>query len=278
MMIGPRVTTALVLIPIMLGGIFLLPLPWFGVFIGIIGLLGAWEWARLSGLEGVPARSGYTLVVFFLLLALYGLVKVPEVPLQTLLIGGALCWLAGLGLVVTYPLSRWAIERRRARLAMGLLVLGSMWLGFYGLRQAPSGHWLVLLLMLLVWGADVGAYYAGRRFGQHKLAPGVSPGKTWEGVGGGLFGGSALALALVALLFPDTLSGWTEVALLALMAGLVVMASIVGDLVESLAKRTQGCKDSGTLLPGHGGILDRIDSMCAAAPVMAAYLSVWPAL
>ncbi len=278
MTLGPRVTTALVLIPVMLGGIFLLPLAWFAVFIGAIALLGAWEWGRLSGLATGPFRIVYTIAVLILLLALYALVQMPQVPLRALLVGGALCWLAGLVLVVTYPRSRWAVQRRRARLLMGLLILGSMWLGFYGLRAEPAGHWLVLLLMLIVWGADIGAYYAGRRFGRHKLAPAVSPGKTWEGVAGGLIGASLLALALVGVLFPDTLSGWAEVALLALLAGLVVMASIVGDLVESLAKRTQGCKDSGTLLPGHGGILDRIDSMCAAAPVMAAYLSLWPAL
>lgn len=277
-MLGSRVTTALILIPIMLGGIFLLPLDWFAGFIGFIAVLGAWEWGRLSGLDGRPARAVYALLVVGVLAGLFALVRWPEVPLQALLIGSALCWLAGLILVMSYPKSRWAVERRRARLVMGLLVLGSMWLGFYGLRQAPSGDWLVLLLMLLVWGADIGAYYAGRRFGRHKLAPAVSPGKTWEGVAGGILGASMLALALVLFLFPATLSGWVDVLLLALLAGLVVLASIVGDLVESLAKRTQGCKDSGTLLPGHGGVLDRIDSMCAAAPVMAAYLSLWPAL
>jgi len=126
----------------------------------------------------------------------------------------------------------------------------------------PDGSWLLLLLLLIVWAADTGAYFAGMTFGQRKLAPHISPGKTQAGFVGGLIAGPLVALLAVSLM-PLTEIGPTRLILLSVITAL---ASVGGDLVISLHKRTSGCKDSGSLLPGHGGVLDRLDSLLAAAP------------
>jgi len=142
-------------------------------------------------------------------------------------------------------------------------------------KQWPEANLLILAVMVLVWGADIGAYFFGRRFGRRKLAPQVSPGKSWEGVFGGLF--VTLVLCAVVGVYRD----WSISHLLLALLGtaLVVMISVVGDLTESMFKRQAGIKDSSNLLPGHGGVLDRIDSLTAAIPVFAAllWLSGWGA-
>lgn len=278
MQINNRIKTAVVLIPIMLGGIYLLPLGGFAVFIGLIALLGAWEWADLSGFDSTSARIAYMAGIAILLVLLYLGITRDILPMGLLLAISAAWWAVGWYLVKVYPqrVSLWAPGR--VRLIMGIFVLSTMWVGFYWIRTEESSKLLLTLLMLLVWGADIGAYYAGRRWGKHKLAPDVSPGKTWEGVLGGTAAVALLTLLLVTLI-ADT-SAWRVVdyLLLVCFSALVVAISIVGDLVESMVKRHRGHKDSGRLLPGHGGIMDRIDSMSAAAPVFAAFLFVWPAL
>jgi len=144
---------------------------------------------------------------------------------------------------------------------MGWLVLIPPWLACIYLKQSENGSWLILMLVLLVAAADIGAYFSGRALGKHKLAPRVSPGKTWEGVAGGL-----LFVFLVALLLKLSfgLREWQALMIVMLPAALV---SVVGDLLESMLKRYRGIKDSSQLLPGHGGVLDRIDGLVAAAPV-----------
>jgi phosphatidate cytidylyltransferase len=143
-------------------------------------------------------------------------------------------------------------------------------------KQWPEANWLILAVMVLVWGADIGAYFSGRRFGKRKLAPRVSPGKSWEGVFGGL-----LATLLICLLV-GLYRGWSTLDLFLALAGtaVVVLVSVVGDLTESMFKRQSGVKDSSNLLPGHGGVLDRIDSLTAAIPLFAAllWLAGWGAL
>lgn len=278
MLINNRVKTALVLIPIMLGGIYLLPLPGFALFIGIIAILGAWEWSDLSGCPDTGARVLYCLVVGSLLTLIYLAIVSQWLPMAWLLGLSAAWWVVGWVLIKLYPKHSGIWAPRPVRLAMGLLILSTMWIGFYWIRHEDPSKMLLTLLMLLVWGADIGAYYAGRRWGKHKLAPDVSPGKTWEGVLGGTAAVALLTLILVSLV-ADT-SAWriSDYILLIVFCALVVAVSIVGDLVESMVKRHRGLKDSGRLLPGHGGIMDRIDSMSAAAPVFAAFLFVWPAL
>lgn len=136
------------------------------------------------------------------------------------------------------------------------------------IKQQPLGNWLILAVMVLVWGADIGAYFSGKAFGKRKLAPQVSPGKSWEGVYGGLL--LSLLITLVVGLVRDASVG--QIVLSLLGAALVVFISVVGDLTESMFKRQSGIKDSSNLLPGHGGVLDRIDSLTAAIPVFAVLL------
>ena len=163
-----------------------------------------------------------------------------------------------------------------AKLIIGLLILLPAWQGLVLFKQWPEANWLILAVMVLVWGADIGAYFSGRRFGKRKLAPQVSPGKSWEGVFGGLL--ATLLICVGVAIYRD----WSFASLLLGLLGtaVVVLISVVGDLTESMFKRQAGVKDSSNLLPGHGGVLDRIDSLTAAIPVFAAllWLAGWGAL
>jgi phosphatidate cytidylyltransferase len=182
--------------------------------------------------------------------------------IRELLIAGCIWWAIALLLVQGYPSSALLWGHKILRLLMGLLVLIPTWVALVYVRQQEAGAWLVLLLMLIVAMADSGGYFAGKRFGKHKLASAVSPGKTWEGFAGGFIANCVLALILSLTL---------ELSLL-LMLVIVVptsLVSVLGDLLESMLKRHAGIKDSGTILPGHGGILDRVDGVTAAAPVFA---------
>jgi phosphatidate cytidylyltransferase len=265
-MLKQRIITALILLPLALCGFFLLDVGAFSVFIGCVIALAAWEWARLSGLQTQPGRVGYAVVVMVCLLILHW------VPLLVPLVLALAIpwWLAAVWLVVGYPDSARHWSSTSVRLAIGLLVLLPAWQGLVILKQSALGNWLILAVMVLVWVADVGAYFAGRTFGKHKLAPRVSPGKSWEGLVGGL-----LASLLVALIV-GVVRGWPSRELVFGLcgAGLVVLVSVVGDLTESMFKRQVGIKDSSNLLPGHGGVLDRIDSLTAAVPVFAVLLWV----
>ncbi|MFG6138399.1 phosphatidate cytidylyltransferase [Halomonas sp. B23F22_10] len=259
-MLKQRILTAAWLAPLALVGLFGLDGVAFALFTAAIVLLGAWEWANLAGLEA-GARRLKPVLGLAVLMALLGLTGQHQASWVLWL--GALGWLLNLRWVVGYPsrLEQWGSTGRR--LAMGLWVLLPAWVGFNALREA-GGVWL-LFVLLLVWGADVGAYFVGKSLGKRKLAPRVSPGKTREGVIGGL-----VVTELLALVFADwqALSFGATLALLAATA-VVTLASVVGDLLESMLKRHRGIKDSSQLLPGHGGVLDRIDSLCAAVPLFA---------
>ncbi|MBB3142288.1 phosphatidate cytidylyltransferase [Halomonas organivorans] len=259
-MLKQRILTAAWLLPLALAGLFGLSGGAFAAFTAAIVLLGAWEWANLAGLERGGKRLA-PVVGLGALMALWYLAdwQVAHWPLWL----GAVGWLVNLTWVVGYParLEQW--RSTTMRLAMGLWVLMPAWIGFNVLRDAGVA-WL-LFVLLLVWGADIGAYFVGRSLGRHKLAPRVSPGKTWEGVAGGLAVTALLALAFAAW---QSLSMGGTLALLVATA-VVTLASVVGDLLESMLKRHRGIKDSSQLLPGHGGVLDRIDSLTAAAPLFA---------
>ncbi|SEH05941.1 phosphatidate cytidylyltransferase [Candidatus Venteria ishoeyi] len=184
--------------------------------------------------------------------------------MQIFLWVAAAWWLLALFLVWQYQFSKITqlINARWLKSLMGFLILLPTWFALSHLHQSRGGDWL-LFLLVLIWTADSGAYFAGRRWGKHKLAKRVSPGKTWEGVAGAVV--SSLLLTLLWL-------WWSNLAMpaalwLLLLSVLTVLASILGDLLESLFKRQTGIKDSSQLLPGHGGILDRIDSLTAAAPI-----------
>ena len=265
-MLKQRVITAVILAPIVVGGLFLLPPTGFAVFTGALLAIAGWEWANLSGFEGGLQRWGGALVLVVLMGVFQAL---PVVPLLGAL---AVFWLLVAALVAAYPAGAGFWDPRPVRLSLGILVLVGAWLALNHLRagELALGHTrnnllLILYTFLVVWGADIGAYFAGRAFGRRKLAPAVSPGKTWAGVWGGLAVVTVLALAV---------AWWLDLAGIAviqfvLVSVLTALASVLGDLFESMLKRHRGIKDSSQLLPGHGGILDRIDSLVVAIPVLA---------
>lgn len=262
-MLALRVLTALVLAPVFLAGIFFLPPDGFALFIGLFLLLSAWEWGGLCDF----GRGGRVLWSL-LLAALAAAIHVLELEPETALIG-ALAWIAGLLAVIAFPAGRELWRRPAVRALAGLLMLVPAWAGLVLLQARTGGAWLVLWTMVLVWAADIGGYFAGRAFGRRRLAPEVSPGKTLEGLAGGVVAALVLSvlIALAAGYGIDAL-GWLLAA-----SVVVIAASVVGDLMESLVKRVAGVKDSGNLLPGHGGILDRVDAVLAAAPVAAVVLT-----
>jgi phosphatidate cytidylyltransferase len=271
-MLKQRIITALVLLPVALGGFFLLDGAAFALFIGAVVGLGAWEWARLAGLAGQALRVAYAAGVAALL---FGLYQLPALAPWLLLLG-VVWWVLATALVLSYPASSHYWAGLPARLSIGLLILLPAWQGLVLFKQWPLANGLILAVMVLVWGADIGAYFTGKAFGKRKLAPRVSPGKSWEGAIGGLF--TSLLITLAVGLY----RGWFASELLLALAGaaLVVSISVVGDLTESMFKRQAGLKDSSNLLPGHGGVLDRIDSLTAAIPMFAAllWLAGWGAL
>lgn len=263
-MLKQRIITALVLLPIALGGFFLLDGLAFALFIGLVVTLGAWEWARLAGYNEQPARVGYAGVVALLMLLLYWL---PQLAGAVLLLA-VFWWLLATVMVLTYPDSASSWGGRWRRLLIGLLILLPAWQGLVVLKQWPLANWLIVAVMVLVWAADIGAYFSGKAFGKRKLAPRVSPGKSWEGFYGGL--ALSLAITFAVAIYRD----WSvrELLLALPCAAVVVALSVVGDLTESMFKRESGLKDSSNLLPGHGGVLDRIDSLTAAIPVFTVLL------
>jgi len=269
-MLKQRVITALVLAVIFLAALFGLPAGYFSFFIGAVLLIGAWEWANLSGFSTVWQRLGYAFLLLLLLVAASRYLGfegeasplLNNLAIRDLLIVGCGWWALALLLVQGYPSSSVLWGHKALRLAMGVMVLIPTWVALVYVRQQSNGAWLVLLLMLVVAVADSGGYFAGRRFGKHKLAPAVSPGKTWEGFAGGFLANCLLALILSQVLNQSFL----------LMLVLIVptsLISVLGDLLESMIKRHAGAKDSGNILPGHGGILDRVDGITAGAPVFA---------
>jgi phosphatidate cytidylyltransferase len=271
-MLKQRIITALVLLPIALGGFFLLDGAAFALFIGAVVVLGSWEWARLAGFATQPLRIAYAALVAALL---YGLYLTPALA-PWLLAAALLWWVLATLLVLGYPASSRYWGGLPGKLLIGLLILLPAWQGLVLLKQWPQANGLIIAVMVLVWGADIGAYFAGKTFGKRKLAPSVSPGKSWEGLYGGL------AASLLITLAVGLQQGWSAGGLLLALAGaaLVVLLSVVGDLTESMFKRQSGIKDSSNLLPGHGGVLDRIDSLTAAIPLFAAllWLAGWGSL
>lgn len=237
-------------------------------------LIAAWEWADLAGLRGTAARFVYVGGVA----GLIALAALVALPIQSVWqVPGLLWWL---GVAV------WLLDgaRRPSPLALpvwlralaGVVTLTLAWVSVTAIHMRPgTGALWLTVLVVLVWGADIGGYFAGRRYGRRKLAPRISPGKTWEGVAGGL----ALALTAMLLLIAaagGTRAGFPGYGWLLPVAVLVIALSVVGDLAESLLKRQAGRKDSGRLLPGHGGLLDRVDALLAAAPVLAGALAGVP--
>ena len=251
-----RIITALVLAVLFLAVLLWLPPIATVIVVTALVLAGAWEWSAFLRPTLSIARVAYVALLALLLLGVRYLAADPEVR-HLILVTALVWWLVALGWIIFAPRS---VASWSAGLA-GVLALVPAWVALVWLRYLPNGQYWVLFTLLLVWGADIGAYFAGHRFGRTRLAPDVSPGKTWEGVVGG-FALSAIVAVAGSAWFALPLYAFVPLCLAA------VGFSIVGDLTESLLKRFAGVKDSGTLFPGHGGVMDRIDSVTGAAPVL----------
>ncbi|MEO6075962.1 MAG: phosphatidate cytidylyltransferase [Dokdonella sp.] len=261
-----RVLTALVLLPIAIGIVLLPPLPWFAGIIALVFAVAGWEWTRLCGVESFVVR-GLLLIVFLASCAALWLIR--DTPIVWLVIAlGVAWWAVALLWFRRVAFGAAPLARNVAiKLLAGAFVLIPAWVAAIQLRANPEhGPYWVLFMLVLIWAADSFAYFSGSRWGRTKLAPTISPGKTWAGVYGALIG-SALVAVLGGWLLGER--GW-EWALLVLVAVFTVAVSIVGDLFESLVKRQANAKDSGTLFPGHGGLFDRLDSVFAALPIFVA--------
>lgn len=269
-MFKERLLTALVLAPIMIGGIFFLPLKEFAIFIAVIATVGAWEWANIAGYQKNWSRILYAAFVFLVLYASARFLDRNEDYKIVYLGMGALWWIVAFALVARYPNNTEMWGARPIRALLGLCVLVPMWVGFMHLKLEPHSSLLIVYVMFVVWGADTGAYFAGKQWGKSKLAPHVSPGKSWAGFWGGfvttLLVATGFALYVHHNLQPMDAASITRLFIITVVTFVI---SVLGDLVESMMKRHRGIKDSSSLLPGHGGVLDRIDSMAAAVPVFA---------
>ena len=270
-MLRQRVITALVLLPVVLGAVFLLPRLSFAVMAALFFLAAAWEWAGMTLRNALLPR----LLAVAATAALMVLVEWQQPSWVLALL--PLWWLAAVALIIAHPglTGRWC--RQPWLTPVGWLLLVPSWAALVHIQSTGafglSGPWALLFILCWVWAADTGAYFAGRALGRHKLAPAVSPGKTLEGATGGLL----LAILVAAVVAWQGPVETGERLLVLVVAVCTVLASIAGDLFESLVKRQRGVKDSGTMLPGHGGMLDRIDSLTAALPV-AVMLMSWLSL
>jgi phosphatidate cytidylyltransferase len=248
-MLKQRVLTALILLPLFLGALFYLP-PLYWAMLTLAGMLiGSWEW---GGIAGYPSVTRWTFVAVTAVLSLV-LFELGEVVWADMFSLSLLFWMVPGVLWLAF---RWRLRNLIAFAVLGWLILIPTWLGLVYLRGITPQ--LLLVTMMVVWIADSAAYFAGRKFGRNKLAPAISPGKSWEGVWGGLLGVVLFGIAVVEL----AKTSWWVLPAFTVLAGL----SIVGDLFESWMKRVAGIKDSGSILPGHGGILDRIDGLTPTLP------------
>ncbi len=274
-MLKQRIITAVVLLAILLPALFWpSPAPFAVVVLVAIGA-AAWEWGRLNGLGQAGSMLAALVCLVMCAASWYaGLLSRPSPAFWSL--AGGLWVLTGAWLLRT-GVAGWPRIPQAVRLAGGMLVLWLAWLA--AVQARVIGINFLLSVLSLVWVADIFAYFAGRRFGlkftRRKLAPAISPGKSWEGVWGGMAGVLVLALAWAAAdarLQPQAPSLYTRMAdqgwwLLAIAAVFLAAMSVVGDLVESLIKRSAGVKDSSGLLPGHGGVLDRVDALLPTLPL-----------
>lgn len=278
-MLKSRLISAFVMVVMVIVVLFWLPPVGFAIATLVICMLAAWEWGQLAGFVARSERV-WLAVLCGLLLAVM-LISLPEynrtvhVPMIEISLWISLIWwIVALLLVLFYPASaRFWHHSRPLRLVFGLLTIVPFFWAMvalrswhYNINHFIGSMWL-LYVMFLVWGADSGAYIFGRLFGKHKLAPKVSPGKTWQGFIGGL-----LTSAIFSLLFSLCVNLSVAPFTLLVCSVIAVLASVLGDLTESMFKREVGIKDSGHLIPGHGGIMDRIDSLTAAVPVFVCLL------
>ena len=248
-----RVITAVIALLALLAVLFYVPAAATQAVFALVVLAGAWEWSAFLRSGGLPVRLLYVVIIGG---CLAGLTFVPGIDVQSVFVASMVGWLCALLWTFFFPTPIPAAVRWLG----GIMVLVPLYPALVSIYSA--GPDVLLFALLIVWVADSGAFFAGRSLGKVKLAPAISPGKTWEGVVGGL----AAVIGLTLLL-----SIWKEIDLAVFIPFCLAIAciSVIGDLTVSMFKRNAGVKDSGTLFPGHGGVLDRIDSVAAAAPLFA---------
>ena len=274
-MLKQRIVTAVVLLACLIAATTLLSSFGFALFVSVTVMLAAWEWCGLTGLGKQLSRAGYMTAIatvlagLFLALNISGdALGVNQYRLAVILGLGTLFWLLSLIILITYPTNKTAWNDQSKIAIMGLFALIPVWAAVIQLKYLMPSGVLVIALIILVAAVDVGGYFVGIRFGRRRLAPELSPSKSWEGVWGGL--GLCLlvgiGLSWAAHRYIEILEPWQFIALLMLTL-LTTFFSIIGDLLESMLKRNRNVKDSGGILPGHGGLLDRGDGLMAAAPI-----------
>ncbi len=280
-MLKQRIITALLLAPATIAAIFYLPLMYFSALIIAVMAIGAWEWGPLMGFSTKTRRIAFVATNVVLMVGLW-----MYLPLETLWLNANdlhssivnLLWLTVawwvLSAVLTFSYPRYSdfwSKHRSVRGLFGWFTIVPTWLAFIILRSHEyqvdkyDGAQLIMFLFLMVWSADIGAYFVGKSIGKHKLMPNVSPGKTVEG----FLGGIVFACILVNIAGISLDWSLSQHLTVVVVTVIITTISVLGDLNESMFKRQAGIKDSGSILPGHGGILDRIDSLTATAPIYA---------
>lgn len=254
-----RLLTVIVLVPLFVCLILNVSVSTFQIISAVFCLLAAWEWACLMRVKQVVNR------LIYVVLMLGGLSIAQFIPYQYVLWLALIWWVLAIFILWRYVRKQTKSKKIFINGVIGFLCIIPAWSGLNSLRASIDGQYYVLFFLFLLWATDVGAYLVGMRFGKNKLAPTLSPGKTIEGVIGGLIL-MLIILLLGVSIFHVPLTKWIGLAIISIV---MVFFSIIGDLFESMFKRIADVKDSGHLIPGHGGILDRLDSMFAAAPIFA---------
>jgi phosphatidate cytidylyltransferase len=287
-MLKQRIITALILAPLAILAILFLPVEQFKIAVAVVASLGAYEWAKMSGINGRVSKTVFMTLILTMCGVLIIAVDGDSIWYQGELNGlykgilgiATVWWALSLVMILTYPKysSTWT-ENVPIRATFGILTLIPTWVAIISLRtnlydvDPFYGASLIFYVLGIVWAADIGAFFVGVKFGKHKLRPNVSPGKSIEG----LFGGVMASLAIIAFAALHYNFEASRMGLHVLIGIITVAVSALGDLNESMIKRCAGIKDSGKLLPGHGGIMDRIDSLTAAFPVFAFCYVMWMA-
>ena len=270
-----RIVTAIMLVVALIALTTFLSPFYYALLLTPVVLIAAWEWGGFIGLDSREARTSYCVTIALMLVGLFILLGIRPTATEldatrvvTLLLLGLMFWSFSLVVLWGYPGNRnlWNDPSRIA--TMGIFSLLPTWIGLVQLKYLQTDGYYLLALIGLVAAVDIGAFFIGSYFGRRKLAPDLSPKKSWEGVWGGLIACVLVGSGLIWLLHSHMLNlSATQFFILFMLTGLVTVLSVVGDLLESMLKRNQSIKDSGAILPGHGGILDRIDGLMAATPV-----------
>ncbi len=277
-MLKQRIITALVLIAVLLPALFA-PTAWpFAVLTLVLIAAAGWEWGRLNGAGAASIAMGFLLAALCAGALWAGWGAAPPRMAWWL---ATLVWVLGATFVLRGGVAGWPRVPMALRCAIGVMLLWTAWLALAAAKTIGANF--ILSVFCLVWAADIAAYFGGKAFGKRKLAPGISPGKSWAGVWSGMLGALTLAgfwLWLDTAFGVDSVSLYTRLygrfGVIGLVGVVVFLAamSVVGDLFESLVKRAAGAKDSSKLLPGHGGVLDRVDALLPVFPIAMALISV----